>query len=87
MHVLTSAWYLHGACRNSDLDTEHWFHHNPASPTSRKAKAICKACPVREKCLQDALSVPDTHGIWGGLDQYERSRLSTSARSLPSSRT
>lgn len=75
MPVLTSPWYLRGACRTSELDTDTWFHHNPASPISRKAKAVCKSCPVREDCLKDALSNPETVGIWGGLDQYERWRL------------
>lgn len=75
MPVLTSPWYDRGSCRTSDLDTDHWFHQNPTHPISRKAKAVCARCPVRESCLEDALSVPDTQGIWGGLDQYERHML------------
>ena len=87
MPVLTSPWYLRGACRTSKFDTDHWFHHNPTSPVSRQAKAVCRTCPVRETCLKEALSIPDTVGIWGGLDQYERLDIIFNTRRTSSSRT
>ena len=37
-----------------------------------KAKAICTECPVREPCLEYALRIREPHGIWGGLNEYER---------------
>ena len=36
------------------------------------AKALCVRCPVREICLEYALEVRETHGIWGGLNEMER---------------
>lgn len=36
------------------------------------AKAICRACPVREQCLADALERGEVHGVWGGLSVKER---------------
>jgi WhiB family transcriptional regulator, redox-sensing transcriptional regulator len=39
-----------------------------------KAKAVCQRCPVREQCLDFALGNSVRYGIWGGLNQEERSR-------------
>jgi len=38
----------------------------------RQAKAICGACPVRVECLEYAIKINETHGIWGGLNELER---------------
>lgn len=40
---------------------------------SEAAKALCRRCPVREPCLEWALSVPEKFGIWGGMTEDERS--------------
>ena len=40
--------------------------------TLADAKAVCAPCPVRNKCLEHALSVPEKYGIWGGYDENER---------------
>lgn len=40
--------------------------------TLADAKAVCAPCPVRDKCLEHALSVPEKYGIWGGYDENER---------------
>jgi len=65
------------ACR--DRDPELMF------PTTKVgylvAKAICRECPLIEQCLELALSfegqrgVSGRHGVWGGLDERERTRL------------
>lgn len=36
------------------------------------AKAICKACPVRQECFDWAMERPTQEGIAGGLTAYER---------------
>jgi WhiB family transcriptional regulator, redox-sensing transcriptional regulator len=36
------------------------------------AKAICGSCPVRAECLEHAILMPETGGIWGGLNSAER---------------
>lgn len=36
-----------------------------------KAKSICNTCPVREPCLEYALS-NESYGIWGGMSETER---------------
>jgi WhiB family redox-sensing transcriptional regulator len=38
----------------------------------REAKAVCRRCPVREECLNEALNNKIDHGVWGGLDEEER---------------
>jgi WhiB family redox-sensing transcriptional regulator len=40
----------------------------PAGRPSNKCRNLCGACPVREQCLERALSSPwEPVGIWGGL--------------------
>jgi WhiB family transcriptional regulator, redox-sensing transcriptional regulator len=36
------------------------------------AKRVCSQCPVRQACLEHALTVPEQFGIWGGLTELER---------------
>jgi len=40
-----------------------------------KARALCRACPVQQDCLDYSLAVQEPHGIWGGLNELERRRL------------
>ena len=39
------------------------------------AKEICEACPVRAECLDEALSLRELDGIWGGTTGGERREL------------
>ena len=39
------------------------------------AKALCAVCPVRDDCLDHAMTLPERHGVWGGLNARERDRL------------
>jgi len=43
------------------------------------AKSICADCPVRRECLDYALRVREPIGIWGGLNETERRRLTGAA--------
>lgn len=43
----------------------------------RQAKALCGQCPVRDECLDFALSANEAFGIWGGLTEVERRQLRT----------
>lgn len=51
--------------------------------TDRRAKAICRGCPVRLECLAAALTDRIEYGVWGGLDERQRRRL---LRRLPGAR-
>lgn len=65
------SWRQHGACRGVDPDIFYPVSDENAEP----AKAICATCPVRETCLEYALSNRERDGIWGGATERERRRL------------
>lgn len=39
------------------------------------AKAICKVCPIKDLCLDYALTTREGFGIWGGLTAEERRQI------------
>jgi WhiB family redox-sensing transcriptional regulator len=39
------------------------------------ARALCRQCKVQDQCLNYSLTVAESHGIWGGLNELERKRL------------
>jgi hypothetical protein len=39
------------------------------------ARQVCAQCPVRQPCLDYAISHGITHGIWGGLAERDRRAL------------
>jgi len=41
------------------------------------ARQVCAACPVRQPCLDYAVSNRIVHGIWGGLAERDRRALRT----------
>lgn len=71
----------HGSCRDSWLDPSAWFPDKGEHGTRQDAaKAICRACPVRQPCLAYALARHEPHGIWGGTTAAERNRPQRAAR-------
>ena len=61
-------WQDSAACIGADTAIFFPESGDPVGP----AKAICRACPVREQCLADALERGEVHGVWGGLSAKER---------------
>ena len=45
--------------------------------SAEPARQICARCPVRQPCLDYAISHGITHGIWGGLAERDRRALRT----------
>jgi WhiB family transcriptional regulator, redox-sensing transcriptional regulator len=43
------------------------------------AKRICAGCAVRKDCLEYAMRIRESHGIWGGLNEVERRHLGSRA--------
>jgi len=41
------------------------------------ARQVCTACPVRQPCLDYAITDRITSGIWGGLTERERRALAS----------
>lgn len=65
------SWQDQSSCRGADADL--FFPERGAS--TRKAKAICTACNVREQCLEFAIQQSEKFGIWGGLSERERRKI------------
>ena len=70
------SWRTLAECR-----AEHAVHFFPPNHFERKdekdaregaARAICRRCPVSAECLEYALTVGESHGIWGGKNELER---------------
>lgn len=67
------------------IDPELFYHPEGARGTQKKlreraAKAICAQCPVRPSCAAAALESGEKYGIWGGLTEEERERITRAAR-------
>ncbi|BDT39633.1 WhiB family transcriptional regulator [Streptomyces antibioticus] len=69
-------WRAASVCK--DEDPELFFpigNTGPALLQIEEAKAVCRRCPVMERCLQWALESGQEHGVWGGTDEDERRRM------------
>lgn len=83
-------WTDDAACRGKDQ--RHWFPIAAGQSYQRQAtragqpddpfaygRSICAGCPVRDACLDEALTAQRQgrvlHGLWGGLDEIERRKL------------
>jgi WhiB family redox-sensing transcriptional regulator len=64
-------WKADAACR--DLDTDIFFPDNDAN--AAPALEVCASCPVRQACLDFALSTRQNDGVWGGHTETERRKL------------
>ena len=71
---LAARWRELAACRGADLNLFFPARGGSAEP----ARQVCAACPVRQPCLDYAVSNAITDGIWGGLTERERRALRTS---------
>lgn len=65
------SWQDYANCRGADADL--FFPERGAS--TRKAKAICTACEVKDDCLDFAIQNGEKFGIWGGMSERERRRV------------
>ena len=53
-------------------DPELWFPKD--AQTARRAKELCRGCPVLRPCLDVALTTEGASGVWGG-ELFERGAL------------
>jgi WhiB family transcriptional regulator, redox-sensing transcriptional regulator len=71
-------WQFEGACNGIKTD-EFFLEDNMRGKTKRlrevSAVAICNTCPVKQQCLDHALSVPEVYGVWGGMTEEQRHAL------------
>ncbi len=68
---MTQHWRQYARCLGADPEIFY-----PASDDSAvAAKSVCAVCPVREPCLDHAITAREKQGVWGGLTEKERRRL------------
>lgn len=68
-------WQDRALCAQTDPDA--FFPEKGGS--TREAKRVCRSCEVRAECLDYALDRGERFGIWGGMSERERRRLTRAA--------
>ncbi|MDH2426881.1 WhiB family transcriptional regulator [Sphaerisporangium sp. TRM90804] len=71
-----SDWHRSAACAH--VDPAVFFPLGSESDVP--AKRVCLGCPVRGACLASSLLRNEPAGVWGGLNEWERSSLLRRAR-------
>ena len=69
----TTHWRHFARCLGCDPEVFHPLADSDEAADA--AKAICRVCPVREPCLEHAITAREKYGVWGGLTERERRRL------------
>lgn len=70
------SWRRNAICR--DTDPELFF---PIGTTGQallqieRAKLVCDECPVKDDCLDYAITTNQDTGIWGGTSEDERRQI------------
>ena len=70
---MSGTWRGQARCRGVDPQVFHPPEEDESA--AGEAKAICDQCPVREPCLEYAISAREKDGVWGGMTARERRRL------------
>ena len=70
------SWQADGACRGADPE----LFFPPTDEEAAIAKSFCATCPVRVACLAFSIERNERFGVWGGLTEKERARLTPAAR-------
>jgi WhiB family redox-sensing transcriptional regulator len=78
MTVGDTSWMARGSCRHLPSVT---FFPNDGGGVA-VAKHVCARCPVREECLEFALSRHIAHGVWGGTSERGRQLLAAARRQV-----
>lgn len=83
-------WIAKGLCVDApEAADDAWYQEEPSKDDmigrgreltdseklTLKAQAICMQCPVREMCLEYAMTNGETWGVWGGFTRAQRARL------------
>lgn len=71
---MNPSWHQLARCRGVDPEVFYPVSDD-GDAVAEEAKSICALCPVREPCLEFALSTREKDGVWGGLTERERRRV------------
>jgi WhiB family transcriptional regulator, redox-sensing transcriptional regulator len=74
--ALPGHWQDEAACADADAD----LFFSIDEEDQRRALSLCDACPVRTECLEHAIAHGEPYGIWGGLREQDRRRLTRERR-------
>lgn len=74
--AVDTAWMAEASCRS--LSPETFFPSDGAGVET--ARRICDDCPVKRPCLDYALIHRIDHGVWGGVSERGRRRISRRMR-------
>jgi len=64
-----------------------YFYSEPGTHEEIIAKLKCSHCTVRRDCLEYALVHHENDGIWGGLNERERKKLTIMADAFMTQQT
>ena len=70
---MSTQWRQFARCLGAD--PEIFYPPSESDEAAEEAKAVCMVCPVREPCLEHAITAREKQGVWGGLNERERRRL------------
>lgn len=73
MNLAATYLYVLEGALCAQVDTDLFFPEKGGSV--REPKTVCAGCPVRAECLQVALELDVTEGVWGGTSAPERRRM------------
>lgn len=76
--TIRPAWHTRAVCAP---DHGELFFSDRATD-QRRAKVICRTCPVRHDCLEYALTTGQQWGVWGGLTSKERDLVRRARRAV-----
>lgn len=79
LRMLEQQWWMElGACRG-----DYGLMYPTNLRELKAAVAVCNSCPVKAVCGEYALEHHECYGVWGGMSERERRRISR-ARSASS---
>lgn len=67
--VAAPGWWVGARCRIEQIPVSHFFLREE----SHEARAFCRSCLVRQRCLTEHLDEP--FGVWGGHTRDERNKI------------
>lgn len=71
-HDAAHGWMVDALCATHP-DPELWFPTTGDPMTvAAPAIAVCQSCPVRQPCLDFAMTDLRIEGVWGGLTHAQR---------------
>lgn len=68
---MNTTWHTSAPCASADPDA--WFPEKGEHAAA--AKAICRACPYRQLCLEEAIAWGPDSGVWGEKTVNEIHRI------------